>query len=149
MNKLITTKSAEILADNYCRQCGARVGYGDNFCRSCGTGCHGSSGEVATQNAPPESSDRNQMPATKTNQPANHQLQVLTTVLNKRWLVIGIIALIGPMGLPALWFSPRFSGLTKVITTAMYVVLSAAIPILLVWYFLDYSMYPLVDAFGK
>jgi hypothetical protein len=89
------------------------------------------------------------MPATKTNQPANHQLQVLTTVLNKRWLVIGIIALIGPMGLPALWFSPRFSGLTKVITTAMYVVLSAAIPILLVWYFLDYSMYPLVDAFGK
>ncbi len=146
MNKLITTKPAEIWADNYCGHCGERVGLQDNFCRNCGTGCHISIGDVVTaERAIGSVGHGNQTPVALNRHPST----LITDVLSKRWMVIGIIALIGPMGLPALWFSPRFSRITKIVATALYVLLSAAIPILLVWYFLDYSMQPLVDVFRK
>ena len=57
-----------------------------------------------------------------------------------------MIALIGPLGLPALWFSPRFSNRTKIVLTSIFVLMTAVVPLAVTWYFLDYSMQPLLDA---
>lgn len=77
------------------------------------------------------------------------EMQPFDVVINNRLAVIGIIALLGPLGLPALWFSPRFSRPTKIITTVTYVLLTTVLPIAIAWYWLDYSLRPLVDVFGK
>ena len=79
----------------------------------------------------------------------NDGLQSVKAVLNNRLAVIGIIAFVGPPGLLALWLSPRFATRTKIVTTATYFLLTAVIPLAIAWYWLDHSLRPLVDVFGK
>lgn len=81
----------------------------------------------------------------------NHKQQLsspvtaIRTILNNRFYVCVVIALIGPLGLPALWFSPRFSNRSKIITTIIYFVLTTVLPLAIAWYFLDYAIRPISD----
>lgn len=131
--------------DNFCRLCGGRLAFQDNFCGHCGSDCRelieivdpvsgASVGQVANQTAAGVTTEG---------------LQSIKALVNNRSAVIGMIALVGPLGLPALWFSPRFGKRTKIITTATYVLLTTIVPLALAWYWLDYSLRPLVDVFGK
>jgi len=72
----------------------------------------------------------------------------IQTVLNNRWYVAMVIALIGPLGLPALWFSPRFSRRSKIAGTLVFVVMTTVVPLAVAWYFLDHRLRPVVEALG-
>lgn len=70
-------------------------------------------------------------------------------LLNNRLLVVGLLAVTGPVGLPALWFSRRFSRPTKVITTVLLFGVSVVFPLLMAFYWLNVALRPLVDAFSQ
>ena len=70
-------------------------------------------------------------------------------LLNSRLLVIALLAIVGPLGLPALWFSPRFSRITKVLATSLFVLLTVVLPLAFAYYWLEIALRPLVDAFGQ
>ena len=162
MSQLIP-KSAVLIVDNFCAHCGNKLTVQDNFCRRCGVAVHDAEATTAISVANAASSPTTAVMAdhnTNTNQWTNsantlaHHNQssaatTVQTVLNNRLYVGLVIALIGPLGLPALWFSPRFSQKMKVILTALFVFLTIAVPIAITWFFLDYSIRPLVDAFGR
>jgi len=71
------------------------------------------------------------------------------TCLDNRWLVVGLLLVAGPIGLPALWLSRRFSRGVKIVTTALYAALTVAVPIALIWYWCETAVRPLVDALAK
>lgn len=147
MNELITTSPVEIVTDRFCRQCGGVLAGEDRFCGECGS----------PRRETLEFTQPNQQLKVSLGSPhqPNQSVAVtspsdsITSLLNNRFAVVGIIALIGPLGLPALWFSPRFSKTTKTVTTISYVVLTTVVPIVAAWYWLDYSLRPLVEAFAK
>ncbi|MDG2383672.1 MAG: hypothetical protein P8N76_18510 [Pirellulaceae bacterium] len=68
-------------------------------------------------------------------------------VLNNRWVVLVLLAVVGPLGLPALWFSPRFKPWVKATITLVWFLLTAVVPLAIAWYWLDYALRPLVDGF--
>ena len=82
---------------------------------------------------------------TNHNQQLSSPADTVQTVLNNRLYIGIIIALIGPLGLPALWFSPRFSKRTKIVLTSLFVFMTTVVPLAVAWYFLDYSLRPLLD----
>ena len=139
MSQLIP-KSTLLIVDNFCGRCGNDLFAQDNFCRSCGAEAHG--GEVIAQDG---SSSSGSAVATR-GQVLSSPAGAIQTVLNNRWYVGLVIALIGPLGLPALWFSPRFSKTTKIVGTLIFVVMTTVVPLAVAWYFLDYRIRPLVDA---
>ena len=157
MSQLIP-KSTQLIIDNFCGRCGNGLLAQDNFCRHCGTQAHGSDDMVwasAVEVEPNSSSlattNQNQSgPSAGTvanhNQQLSNPADTIQTVLNNRLYVGIVIALIGPLGLPALWFSPRFSNRTKIVLTSIFVLMTAVVPLAVTWYFLDYSMQPLLDA---
>jgi len=65
--------------------------------------------------------------------------------LDNRWIVVGLLLAAGPMGLPALWLSRRFSRWTKIATTALFFLATAVLPLVATWYFCEVSLRPLVD----
>ena len=71
----------------------------------------------------------------------------LVTILNNRWIVIGLLAAVGPIGLPALWFSPRFKPWVKLTISIFYFLLTAIVPLVIAWYWLDFALRPIVDIF--
>lgn len=146
MNELITTQPVEIVADSFCRHCGRRLMPADNFCGECGTGCCDLIEIVDPASHIAFSNVAVQSPSVVA---TSDDMQPINAVVNNRLAVIGMIALLGPLGLPALWFSPRFSKPTKFITTASYVLVAFVLPIAIAWYWLDYSLRPLVEVFGN
>ncbi|MEZ6134630.1 MAG: hypothetical protein R3C53_06950 [Pirellulaceae bacterium] len=74
---------------------------------------------------------------------------VIERALNHRGIVLGILLLAGPIGLPALWFSRCFSKPTKIITTVAYIFGTVILPIAAVIYYLEFSLLPLVNAFSQ
>ncbi len=72
----------------------------------------------------------------------------LARVLNNRLIVIAILSVAGPIGLPALWLSRRFSRPTKVITTVLFLLLTIGFPLAMVYYWCEVALRPLVDAFA-
>ncbi len=74
---------------------------------------------------------------------------MVTTVLENRGYVLAILLLAGPIGLPALWFSPRFSRVFKMVTTALYFLVTAILPIVVTWYLLDVAVRPLLEPLGN
>jgi hypothetical protein len=74
---------------------------------------------------------------------------MIDQALNNRAIVFAILLIAGPMGLPALWFSRRFSKPTKIVTTLAYVVGTVLLPIAAIYYYLEFSLLPLVNAFPK
>lgn len=140
MNQLISHSTDLRRIDNFCHRCGNGVSVDDNFCRRCGNECHQKSCLEDTTIAnvcPPD-----QVSLAGSNDPVTH-------LMNNRLLVIGLIAMTGPLGLPALWFSRRFSRPTKIVTTVVYVIATTVVPLAIAWYWLEYSLRPLVDAFPK
>ena len=145
MNELISTRQFHAVTDLFCRQCGGRLETQDNFCGECGTGC-----ELIEIVDPESGTSVGFVAAAPSNAIlANDETQAIKAFLKNRLAVVGMIALIGPLGLPALWFSSRFATRTKVITTSAYVLLTTIVPLAIAWYWLDYSLRPLVDAFGQ
>ena len=67
-------------------------------------------------------------------------------ILNNRLAVVGILALVGPLGLPALWLSRRFSKPTKIITTVLFLLVTVVMPLALAFYWLEIALRPLADA---
>ena len=141
MNHQITRSRNELLIDNFCPHCGNPVTAEDNFCRYCGSTCYDlisvkDNSELGVSNIP------NQTAVVGVADP-------VATVLNNRLLVIGVIAMIGPLGLPALWLSQRFSKSTKIVSTVVYMLVTTIVPLVFAWYLMDYSLRPLVEAFSK
>ena len=146
MNELITTQPPKILADNFCRQCGCGLMPADNYCGECGTGCR----ELIEIVDPTSSTSVGHAAIEPSSVVAKSDGQEsINAVVNNRLAVIGIIALIGPLGLPALWFSRRFSKPTKIITTTAYLLMTIVLPFAAASYWLDYSLRPLLEVFGK
>jgi hypothetical protein len=73
----------------------------------------------------------------------------IKSIVGNRWVVIGLLAAIGPLGLPALWLSPRFRPWVKVVISLLYFFATAILPLLFAWYWFGYALQPLVDVFGK
>ena len=70
-------------------------------------------------------------------------------LLSNRLVVVGILAIVGPLGLPALWLSPRFTRISKILTTAIFLLVTVVLPLAIAYYWLEIAMRPLVDAFGQ
>ncbi len=66
--------------------------------------------------------------------------------LNHRGVVAAILLFCGPLGLPALWFSPRFSKTTKIVISVVFFAATVIAPLALSWYWLDVAVQPVVDA---
>lgn len=146
MNQLITTSQFEIATDKFCRHCGSPLAAYDNFCGECGTGCR----DLIAIGDPMPGMPVGLVAAEPMSiAPTSAGTQAINSVLNNRLAVIAIIVFIGPPGLLALWFSPRFAKRTKTITTAAYALLTIVLPLAIAWYWLDYALRPLVNVFGK
>ena len=68
--------------------------------------------------------------------------------LHNRFAVIGLLVCLGPLGLPLLWLSNRFSRLTKIITSVICVLLTVVAPAVIIFYFLGIAVRPLLNVFG-
>lgn len=80
---------------------------------------------------------------------ADRGVSVALAVLDNRWLVIGLVLVAGPVGLPALWFSRRFSRGVKIAATVFYALMTAVLPLAVVWYWCELAVRPLVDALAR
>ena len=69
--------------------------------------------------------------------------------LSNRLVVVSLLAIAGPLGLPALWLSPRFSRTAKILTTALFLFVTVVFPLALAYYWLEIALRPLVDVFGE
>lgn len=130
-----------VVAANFCSSCGHRLCPEDRFCAQCGRSINAISSESTT-------------PAAATGRDDDGGASIMLSpqvkaILGNRWVVIGILAAIGPLGLPALWLSPRFRPWVKVVVSLLYFFATAILPLLFAWYWFDYALQPLVDAFGR
>ena len=141
MNELITTNPVAFETYSYCRSCGTALSSGDNFCSHCGAGCR----ELIVPSADLISIDQQETQAIATVGPA----ATFQTLVNNRTFVISMIAVTGPLGLAALWCSQRFTNLTKITTTVCYVLLAIVLPMVVVWYWLDVALRPIIEVLGK
>ena len=73
----------------------------------------------------------------------------LRRIFDNRLVVTGLLLLVGPLGLPALWLNRRFSLTSKVLGTVGFVLLTVVFPLVMVWYWCQYATQPVVDAFVK
>lgn len=141
MNELVVVNDA-------CRRCGAGLLDSDNFCRNCGL----PTAPDAYPNVPAElvdcSSNWTIVPSVPATVVPVRQPSPVAAVLDNRLIVIAILLCAGPLGLPALWLSRRFSRGTKIATTAGYLLVSAILPLAVAWYFLEVVVRPVVDALG-
>lgn len=146
MNQLITTAENDQTTDRFCGNCGTEVVACDNFCRNCGNACHVViNAAIATR----ENRAVGHVDNATGTAISNSAAESLQYVLNNRWMVMGVVALIGPLGLPVLWFSPRFKPTTKFVITGVYVLLTAIIPVVVSYYVLESSFKPIADVFGS
>lgn len=70
----------------------------------------------------------------------------LENLLDNRLVVISVLLVAGPLGLPALWFSRRFSRVTKTVTTVIFFLLTAVLPLVAAWFCFEVLLRPLADA---
>lgn len=137
-----------IVANDNCSNCGVELPAAVNFCSHCGM--QASHASLTAEQADVLSRPQ-QVPAAV--QPIvivpPAQMSIVDEALNNRMIVVGILLLAGPVGLPALWFSRRFSKRAKVITTVVYFFITAVLPLVAVWYFLETSLQPLLDVISR
>jgi len=136
-----------IVFGDTCGSCGLELPATDNFCSRCGSpaALTGLPGEPADVTCAPQqlSAPVQQIVIVPQAQPS-----VIDEALNNRAIVIGILLVAGPIGLPALWFSRRFSKRAKIIATVAYFLLTAVLPLAALWYFMEVSLRPLLDVFS-
>jgi len=70
-------------------------------------------------------------------------------LLTNRRTVYGVLLCCGPIGLPLLWLSPRFSTLTKSGLTLLLMAVTLFLPIIIYWYFCESLLRPLATALGR
>ncbi len=129
----------------FCHQCGAACEGDDNFCRRCGIPVRDQEEKaVAGQAAAVVIPEANQIAAAPV-----HPISSARQLLDNRLFVVTLLLIVGPLGLPALWFNRRFSSLTKIFTTVVYFLLTAVLPLALAWYWLEIAVRPLVDSFSE
>jgi hypothetical protein len=81
--------------------------------------------------------------------PASQQITLsgpAAAALNSRLIVFTLLFVAGPFGLPALWFSPRFSRISKIVWTVLFFLLTVALPLAGAWYLFELVLRPIVDA---
>ncbi|MCA9217399.1 MAG: hypothetical protein KDB27_30230 [Planctomycetales bacterium] len=143
MSQLVPAQPSPSAANHFCRKCGQAFGRSDNFCGGCGSP---NEGTLVTTAITPALAESRNGPSNQISISLNPSLK---KALNNRWIVGLILLTVGPMGLPALWMSDRFSLTSKVVTSTVFLLLTAAIPIAITWYWLDTSMQPLVEAMSN
>lgn len=88
-----------------------------------------------------------QTPAPPPAAPAKLELsRPLAAVLNSRLAVVAILLVAGPIGLPVLWFSGRFSKSAKIVTTLTFFAVTVVFPLAMTYYWCEVALRPLVDA---
>jgi len=147
MSELIP-KPPVMIFDRFCGQCGDGLKVQDNFCRRCGTPTSTTTNMNSTSILTVDSKSPTTGSVSIPNQQTSGPASTVNTILNNRLYVGLVIALIGPLGLPALWFSPRFSNATKILLTSVFVLITTVVPIAVTWYYLESSARPLVEALG-
>ncbi len=119
-----------IIATSLCDRCGREIPPAWDDCPLCA--------------ALPAEAPSSSVPAPARLTPAH----TLSAALARRWVVISALLVVGPVGLPLLWLSPRFSGLAKILFTVGVMFVAVVLPIVLVWYFCNVLMRPLVESFS-
>ncbi len=135
-----------IVVNDSCPRCSAALVEPGNFCSNCGlpTTVDDYPNVPAVLVDPcPEAAIVRSVPAAMTTAPAP-----VVAMLDNRLLVVAIVLCAGPMGLPALWFSRRFSQRTKILTTIGYLLMTTVLPLAIAWYFLEVAVRPVVDVLG-
>ena len=155
LSQEMTVLSNELTINaNFCTACGHPRRFDDRFCTQCGSQfleleSGGTQSLVATAGNSTAVSEPLRPLATDAT-PSQAIISIapsLVPILNNRWIVIGLLAAVGPIGLPALWFSPRFKPWVKLTISIIYFLLTAFLPLALAWYWLDFALRPLVDVF--
>ncbi len=67
-------------------------------------------------------------------------------VLNHRMILFTILLVFGPLGLPLIWMSPRFSVWMKLLVTTTTIGITIIFPIAMTLYWADYALQPLLEA---
>ena len=140
MNELLTTRPLEVVTSNYCRSCGTALFQNDRFCGDCGAACC----ELVVP-----SGAQNPLAQQQTRELATVDAATFQGVVNSRTFVVGMIAVAGPLGLLAMWFSQRFSNRTKIITTVSYVLLAIVLPLVVIWYWWHVALSPILEVLGR
>ena len=123
----------ELILAPRCASCDTVFAAEDQFCRRCGVPVVRSNPAALAipSGAPLVAADRGR------------------SLLESRVAVIGILLVAGPLGLPFLWLSGRFSRPTKIISTVAYFGLTVVAPIAVTWYWLDIAVRPLLDVWAS
>jgi hypothetical protein len=117
-----------------CRRCFCIVDAADRFCRQCGEPLTVGGNDIATPCG--------QRPIRAEVVPAASS-GVATKWAQNPWVVLGALFLVlGPLGLPMLWRSDRFSLFWKLLLTALVVGLTALL-LGMIWYVTYKSLAPL------
>ncbi len=70
---------------------------------------------------------------------------LLPPSLERRWVVLAILLCAGPIGLPLVWLNSRFSRFSKIGVTVGFALVTVILPIVLVWYWCEAAIRPIVD----
>jgi len=108
-----------------CRGCYAVLDAGDKFCRHCGQRVAGADAEPAAGADPVPAQLVVEPPAARSNWSQS------------RWFVLAMLfVVLGPLAIPMLWRSRRFSVPWKIVLTLLVAILTVAV-LWLVWYVVD------------
>ena len=121
-----------VVADEVCIRCGRAGAETSGLCPECAT-------QLLPATPPPENDCRQPVPV-------DRPPVVGLACLDNRWLVAALVLFAGPVGLPALWLSRRFSRGVKIGVSVAYAALTVALPVAMIWYWCEVSLRPLVDA---
>lgn len=117
-----------------CHGCYAVLDAGDSFCRHCGTPLEGGipTGQPAVE--PP--------PHTPPHSPADPARLPIRWGASPWLALAGLFVLLGPLALPMLWASRRFSRPSKIVLTILVLILTAGV-VCSLWYLTYKSLEPL------
>lgn len=135
-----------IVVEDTCHHCGVTLSAWDNYCRHCGLATIAGTPELVDAELIDSPNETALVARHSTIVVATREQSIVTKILENRFYVISILLCVGPIGLPALWFSRRFSRRTKIITTTGYFLFTVVIPLVAAWYFLNVALRPIVDA---
>ena len=141
--------SEMIVINDSCSRCSVAFQGSDNYCRNCGLPTVVPVDVVVAEESIDSPHELAVVPSCQTDVATRPAQSLVATVLENRGYVIAILLCAGPIGLPALWFSHRFSRRFKIIATGGYFLVTAVLPLAIAWYVLDIAVRPLVDALSK
>ena len=138
-----------VVISDSCSRCGVAFVGSDNYCRNCGLPTVVPVHATVEAELIDSQHELAVVPSCPSTVAPRREQSLVTVVLENRSYVIAILLCAGPIGLPALWFSRRFSRRFKIITTTGYFLFTVILPLAIAWYVLDFSVRPLVDALSQ